>query len=64
MHRTLKAAVVVPPAATLAEQQQRFTALVAEYNTERSHEALDRRTPAECYVPSPRAHWHGQGENL
>lgn len=55
MHRTLKAAVVVPPAATLAEQQQRFTAFVAEYNTERSHEALDRRTPAECYVPSPRA---------
>jgi transposase InsO family protein len=54
MHRTLKEAVVVPPAATLAEQQQRFNAFVAEYNTERSHEAPDRRTPAECYAPSPR----------
>lgn len=56
MHRTLKEAVVVPPAATLTEQQQRFNHFVTEYNTERSHEALDRRTPAECYVPSPRAY--------
>ena len=43
-----------PRPSTLAEHQQRFTALVAEYHTERSHEALDRRPPAECYVPSPR----------
>lgn len=55
MRRTLKEAVVVPPAATLTEQQ-RFNRFVTEYNTERSHEALDRRTPAECYVPSPRAY--------
>jgi transposase InsO family protein len=54
MHRTLKEAVVVPPAATLADQQGRFNAFVAEYNAERSHEALDRRTPAECYAASPR----------
>lgn len=52
MHRTLKEAVVVPPAATLAAQQQRFNAFVAEYNGERSHEALDRCTPRERYTAS------------
>jgi transposase InsO family protein len=54
MHRTLKDAVVVPPAATLEAQQQRFQAFAAEYNTERSHEALDRQTPADCYTASVR----------
>lgn len=54
MHRSLKEAVVVPPAATLAAQQQRFTAFVTEYNGERSHEALARRTPRELYMASPR----------
>lgn len=54
MHRTLKEAVVVPPAATLEAQQHRFNAFVAEYNAERSHEALDRRTPSELYTPSVR----------
>jgi transposase InsO family protein len=56
MHRTLKAAVVVPPAATLEAQQQRFHRCVAEYNDERSHEALERRTPSELYTASPRAY--------
>lgn len=54
MHRTLKEAVVVPPAATLQAQQQRFNAFVAEYNGERSHEALERRTPSERYTASVR----------
>lgn len=54
MHRTLKEAAVVPPAATLAAQQQRFNAFVSEYNAERSHEALQRRTPRELYTASPR----------
>lgn len=54
MHRTLKEAVVVPPAANLEAQQQRFNAFVAEYNVERSHEALDRRPPGERYTASPR----------
>lgn len=54
MHRTLKDAVVVPPATTLEAQQQRFDTFVTEYNSERSHEALARRTPSECYTSSPR----------
>lgn len=54
MHRTLKEAVVVPPATTLDAQQQRFNAFMAEYNSERSHEALDRRTPGEFYTASSR----------
>jgi transposase InsO family protein len=54
MHRTLKEAVAAPPAATLGDQQRRFNAFVAEYNAERGHEALARRTPAECYAPSCR----------
>jgi transposase InsO family protein len=56
MHRTLKEAVVVPPAATLQAQQQRFNAFVAEYNGERSHEALQRRLPSELYTVSARGY--------
>jgi len=56
MHRTLKEAVVVPPAATLEAQQQRFAAFVEEYNRERSHEALERRTPSELYRASTRSY--------
>lgn len=53
MHRALKAAVG-PPAATLAAQQERFAAFVAEYNWARSHEALGRQTPGSVYQGSPR----------
>ncbi len=56
MHRTLKEAVVVPPAATLEAQQQRFNAFVTEYNSERSHEALERRTPSDLYTASTRSY--------
>ncbi len=56
MHRTLKEAVVAPPAVTLAAQQQRFNAFVMEYNSERSHEALARRTPSELYTVSTRSY--------
>lgn len=54
MHRTLKRAVVVPPAASARAQQARFTAFCREYNGERPHEALQQRTPASIYRPSAR----------
>lgn len=54
MHRTLKAETLNPPAATLRKQQQRFDHFQEEYNHSRPHQALDYRTPASVYEPSPR----------
>jgi hypothetical protein len=54
MHRTLAAAAVRPVAADLQAQQRRFERFLAEYNDERPHEALGRRTPAELYQCSSR----------
>lgn len=36
------------------QQQARFDAFLEEFNTERPHEALAMRLPAEVYAPSPR----------
>jgi len=54
MHRTLKAETTRPPAANLRAQQRKFNDFRKEFNYERPHEALDMRTPAACYEPSPR----------
>ena len=54
MHRSLKEAVMRPPARTLAAQQRRFDAFMEEFNGQRSHEALGRQTPASVHQPSPR----------
>ena len=54
MHRTLKAAVATPPAASTHAQQQRFESFRNDYNTDRPHEALDQKTPASLYTASPR----------
>jgi hypothetical protein len=54
MHRTLKAATARPPAGSMPAQQRSFNRFRGEFNHERPHEALDMRTPAELYVPSPR----------
>jgi len=53
-HAVLKAATARPPAATRRSQQRRFDRFLVEYNHERPHEALDNRTPATLYCPSPR----------
>lgn len=55
MHRSLKAAAITPAAPSLGAQQRRFDAFVHEFNWQRSHEALDRCTPATVHQPSPRA---------
>jgi transposase InsO family protein/transposase-like protein len=54
MHRTLKAAVCTPPAATLQTQQDAFNSFCREYNDQRPHEALAMATPASCYRTSSR----------
>jgi transposase InsO family protein len=56
MHRTLKAETASPPAATLAEQQQRFDRFRETFNGERPHEALDFMVPAKLYRPSARCY--------
>ena len=54
MHRSLKEAAVNPPASSLAAQQRRFDGFVEEFNWQRSHEALGRRTPGSTHEVSPR----------
>ena len=54
MHRTLKRDTTRPPRRNLLQQQEVFDAFVLEFNTERPHEALDMKRPAELYTPSPR----------
>jgi transposase InsO family protein len=56
MHRVLKAETARPPAADAASQQQRFDRFRREYNTQRPHEALAQKTPAELYQPSLRSY--------
>ena len=52
MHRTLKQETALPPRANLREQQNTFDLFRHEYNYERPHQALQGRTPAECYQGS------------
>ena len=52
MHRTLKHEV--PPQPTQRHQQQYFDRFQEQYNWERPHEALERKTPATLYCVSPR----------
>jgi putative transposase len=54
MHQTLKAETASPPAANLAQQQQRLDRFRREFNHERPHEALGQTAPAKHYAPSPR----------
>ena len=54
MHRTLKQDTANPPKPDMDRQQIRFDAFQHEYNYDRPHEALDKKTPASVYDPSPR----------
>ncbi len=54
MHKTLKAHTAKPAAKTLAQQQRRFNEFCVEYNEHRPHEALEMRTPSQCYSSSKR----------
>jgi transposase InsO family protein len=54
MHLTLKKEATRPPGANSLQQQSRFDAFRQEFNTERPHEALAMRCPAELYAASRR----------
>ena len=54
LHRTLKQDTAQPPKATGRAQQRAFNRFRRVYNEQRPHEALDMRTPASVYAPSPR----------
>jgi transposase InsO family protein len=54
MHLTLKKETTRPPGMNSLQQQARFDAFVQEFNTERPHEALAMKCPAELYAASPR----------
>lgn len=56
MHRSLKEAAIRPARASLSAQQRCFDRFVTEYNHERSHESLDRQTPASRYDVSSRTY--------
>ena len=56
MHRTLKQETTRPAGANSLQQQATFDAFKCEFNTERPHEALVMKTPAERYAPSSRAY--------
>ena len=56
MHLTLKKEATRPPGMNSLQQQGRFDAFMEEFNTERPHEALQMKTPAELYRRSTRAY--------
>lgn len=61
MHLTLKKEATRPPGVNSLQQQARFDAFVHEFNTERPHEALAMKCPAELYSASPRR-YNGLGD--
>ena len=61
MHLTLKREATRPPAMNSLQQQAKFDAFGEEFNTERPHQALAMKRPADIYRPSPRA-YHGLPE--
>jgi len=56
MHRTLKAETTRPARNNLLQQQERFDEFVEEFNTQRPHDALRMKRPADVYVPSAKKH--------
>jgi len=54
MHLTLKQETTKPAGENVLQQQERFDRFIAYFNSERPHQALDMKFPAERYAPSPR----------
>jgi transposase InsO family protein len=56
MHLTLKKEATRPPGMNSLQQQARFDAFLHEFNSERPHEAIAMKCPAELYAASPRSY--------
>ena len=56
LHGTLQRETSRPPAATRAEQQERFDRFREDFNERRPHEALGMEVPAKLYRPSERVY--------
>jgi len=56
MHLTLRTEATRPPGMNCLQQQARFDAFMKEFNTERPHEALAMKCPAQLYSGSTRAY--------
>src|SRR6266705_1297802 len=54
MHLTLKKEATRPPGMNTLQQQAKFDAFMAEFNTERPHEGIAMKCPTERYSPSIR----------
>lgn len=54
MHLTLKKETTKPAGENFLQQQARFDGFIDYFNTERPHQALDMKTPAERYQSSAR----------
>ena len=54
MHLTLKLETTKPAGKNFLQQQAKFDDFIECFNNERPHQALNMRTPAECYLPSTR----------
>jgi putative transposase len=56
LHLTLKKEATKPPSYNFLQQQRRFDGFIGVYNSERPHQALNGRYPAELYTPSARVY--------
>jgi putative transposase len=56
MHLTLKLETTKPAGKNFLQQQARFDDFIDVYNTQRPHQAIGMRYPAEIYRPSSRAY--------
>jgi transposase InsO family protein len=56
MHRTLKKEATRPAEMNFLQQQARFDKFLEEFNTERPHEAIGMKRPADLYLRSPRVY--------
>jgi transposase InsO family protein len=56
MHLTLKREATRPPGMNSLQQQARFDDFLEEFNTERPHEALQMKRPADLYTLPSRAY--------